>query len=210
VLIFDELFASEVIVVILRGQAPDHAVVLAETVWEAGAGLVEVTIQDAEGLAALELTAAAGRRRRRPVGAGTVLTPRQVEQVRAAGAAFTVAPGFSSEVLAASTAAGLPHLPGVATPTEIQRALAVGCRWLKAFPASVLGPAWFREMRGPFPQVSFVATGGITAATARGFLDAGVRAVGVGSAAARPGGLADVLAAIGGRPRSEAGASTPA
>ena len=195
-LTFDELLAGEAVVVILRGQSPERTLALAEAVWDAGAGIIEVPIQDPVALAALEITALAGRSRGHPVGAGTVLTPGQAEQARAAGAAFTVAPGFSPDVLAASTAAGLPHLPGVATATEVQRAVAAGCQWLKAFPASALGPAWFREMRGPFPGVSFVATGGITAATAGEFLAAGARAVGVGSAATRPGGLAELLAAM--------------
>ena len=151
-------------------------------------------------------TAQAGRNRGHPVGAGTMLAPGQAEQARAAGAAFTVAPGFSPDVLAASTAAGLPHLPGAATATEVQRALPAGCHWLKAFPVSVLGPAWFREMRGPFPDVSFVATGGITGAMAGELLTAGVSAVGVGSAATSPGGLAELLAAV----RDTAGATTEA
>ncbi len=203
-LTFDELLAGQTVVVILRGQSPDRTVTLAEAVWDAGAGIVEVPIQDQVALAALEMTALAGRSRDHPVGAGTVLTPDQAEQARAAGAAFTVAPGFSPDVLAASIALGLPHLPGVATATEVQQAVAAGCGWLKAFPASVLGPAWFREMRGPFPDVSFVATGGISAATAREFLAAGVRAVGVGSAAIRPGGLAELVAAM----RDAAGETT--
>lgn len=203
-LTFDELLAGQVVVVILRGQAPETAVSMAEAVWDAGAGVIEVPIQGPDGAAALEATAVAGRRRGHPVGAGTVLTPGQVRQAQACGAAFTVAPGFSDDVLAASTAAGLPHLPGVATPTEVQRAVQAGCQWLKAFPASVLGTAWFREMRGPFPAVAFVATGGITAATAAGYLDAGARAVGVGSAATRPGGLEELLAALADR-RSPSG-----
>ena len=195
---FDELFAGETVVVILRGQPPDRTLALAEAVWDAGAGIIEVPIQDRAALAALEMTARAARGRGRVVGAGTVLTPAQAQQARTAGAAFTVAPGFSPDVLAASIAAGLPHLPGVATATEVQRAVAAGCQWLKAFPASVLGPAWFREMSGPFPGVSFVATGGVTARTVGGFLGAGARAVGVGSAATRPGGLAELLAAMAG------------
>jgi 2-dehydro-3-deoxyphosphogluconate aldolase / (4S)-4-hydroxy-2-oxoglutarate aldolase len=210
VLTFDELLAGQSVVVILRGQSPDRTLGLAEAVWDAGAGIVEVPIQDPVALAALEITSAAGRSRGQPVGAGTVLTPGQAEQARAAGAAFTVAPGFSPDVLAASTGAGLPHLPGVATATEVQWAVAAGCEWLKAFPASVLGPAWFREMRGPFPDVSFVATGGITAATAGEFLASGARAVGVGSAVTRPGGLAELLAATGGAATTRAAADVRA
>jgi 2-dehydro-3-deoxyphosphogluconate aldolase / (4S)-4-hydroxy-2-oxoglutarate aldolase len=196
VLTFDELLGSQRIMVILRGQAPERAVELAEAVWREGAGIVEVPVQDETGFAALRAVAEAGRRGGHVVGAGTVLTIGQVGRARAAGAAFTVAPGLCAEVVAASHEAGLPHLPGVATATELQGALSAGCTWVKAFPASALGPAWFREMRGPFPAVNFVATGGITAETAADFLAAGARALGVGSAATRPGGLKEVLAAL--------------
>jgi 2-dehydro-3-deoxyphosphogluconate aldolase/(4S)-4-hydroxy-2-oxoglutarate aldolase len=198
VLTFEELIGRQKIVVILRGQAPERALELAETLWRSGAGIVEVPVQNETGFAALKAVAEAGRQSGHLVGAGTVLTADQVEGARAAGAAFTVAPGFSAEVVAASHAAGMPHLPGIATPTELQWALEAGCTWVKAFPASALGPAWFREMRGPFPGVNFVATGGITAETAADFLAAGVRALGVGSAATKPGGLAALLAALAG------------
>jgi len=196
VLTFDELLGKQKIIVILRGQAPDRAVELAKAVWDAGAGLVEVPVQDETGFAALEAVSEAGRRAGHLVGAGTVLTAGQVGRVRDAGAAFTIAPGFSAEVVAASHAAGLPHLPGIATATELQQALSARCTWVKAFPASSLGPAWFREMHGPFPGVNFVATGGITAETAADFLAAGARALGVGSAVLRPGGLAAMLAVL--------------
>ena len=199
-LTFDELLGGQQIMVILRGQAPDRAVELAEAVWSAEAGIVEIPVQDETGFAALSAVAEAGRRGGRLVGAGTVLTVGQVGRARAAGAAFTVAPGFSAEVVAASHEAGMPHLPGVGTATELQRALSAGCTWVKAFPASALGLAWFREMHGPFPGVNFVATGGITAETAADFLAAGARALGIGSAATRPGGLAAVLAALDAAP----------
>ena len=193
---FDELLGGHRIVVILRGQEPERAVQLAEATWRAGAGIVEVTVQDESGFAALKATAEAGRQSGHPVGAGTILTADQVGRARSAGAAFTVSPGLNAEVAAASRAAGLPHLPGVATATELQHALSLGCGWVKAFPASALGPVWFREMRGPFPGVDFVATGGITAETIADFLAVGVRAVGIGSAATRPGGLEALLAAV--------------
>lgn len=195
-LTFDELLGKQKMIVILRGQAPDRALELANAVWDAGAGVVEVPVQDETGFAALKAVSEAGRRGGHLVGAGTVLTADQVRRAQAAGAAFTIAPGFSAEVVAASHAAGMPHLPGVATATELQQALSARCTWVKAFPASALGPAWFREMRGPFPGANFVATGGITAQTAADFLAAGARALGVGSAVLKPGGLAAMLAVL--------------
>jgi 2-dehydro-3-deoxyphosphogluconate aldolase/(4S)-4-hydroxy-2-oxoglutarate aldolase len=67
---------------------------------------------------------------------------------------------------------GLPHLPGVATPTEVQRAPAAGFGWLKAFPAAQLGAGWITAMHGPFPEARCVATGGIDLSNAAGFLSA--------------------------------------
>lgn len=115
------------------------------------------------------------------------------------GARYTVAPGFDPTVLGESLAAGLPHLPGVATPTEVQHARRAGCRWVKVFPAGPLGPAWFRAIRGPFPDVRYLATGGITIRAARDFLDAGAQVVAFGAAATDPARYADLMELISGR-----------
>ena len=111
-----------------------------------------------------------------------MVRPEHIRQAKRAGAAFTVSPGLDLDIVRASAEAGLPPLPGVATPTEVQLALREGLTWLKAFPASVLGTGWFGAMRGPFPQAKFVATGGMDASTAGRFFAAGVRVVAVGSA----------------------------
>ncbi|WP_259607261.1 MULTISPECIES: bifunctional 4-hydroxy-2-oxoglutarate aldolase/2-dehydro-3-deoxy-phosphogluconate aldolase [Microbacterium] len=107
-------------------------------------------------------------------------------QAAAAGAGFTVSPGLDLEVVRASHDAGLSGLPGVGTASEVQLARKAGLTWLKAFPASVLGSSWLHAMRGPFPEVRFVATGGMSAANATEYLDAGARVVAVGSALEDP------------------------
>jgi len=183
---FDEIFGTQRIMAILRGMPERETVELASRAWDLGIDLVEVPVQTPDALPALRAAIAAGAERGRTVGAGTVITLEQVRAVADAGVAFTVAPGLDPAVLAASTAAGLPHLPGVATPSEIQLALRHGLEWLKAFPAAVLGEAWFKAMKGPFPQVKLVATGGMDAHVAPAFLDAGARVVAVGSALADP------------------------
>ncbi|WDZ93066.1 bifunctional 4-hydroxy-2-oxoglutarate aldolase/2-dehydro-3-deoxy-phosphogluconate aldolase [Nocardiopsis sp. HUAS JQ3] len=182
----DGLFGGHRVLAILRGMPVDTTVALAERAWDLGVTAVEVPARDAPGLEALRATVRAGAERGHPVGAGTVITPEQVRDVAGAGAAFTVAPGFDAEVMAASEAAGMPHLPGVATPSDIQGVLRAGGRWVKAFPATSLGSAWFRAMHGPFPDVRIVATGGMDARNAREYLDAGARMVAVGSALADP------------------------
>jgi 2-dehydro-3-deoxyphosphogluconate aldolase / (4S)-4-hydroxy-2-oxoglutarate aldolase len=179
---FDTAFGGAPVMAILRGFTPQRTVELAQTAWAVGIDCVEVPIQTEEAIEALRATVAAGVSIGKSVGAGTVVSPELVEVAAAAGAAFTVAPGFDPRVADASHDAGLAHLPGVATGTDVQLAQAHGLSWVKAFPASVLGVDWFTAMRGPFPRLKFVATGGIDAANAADFLDAGASVVAVGSA----------------------------
>ncbi|MET8696132.1 bifunctional 4-hydroxy-2-oxoglutarate aldolase/2-dehydro-3-deoxy-phosphogluconate aldolase [Streptomyces bauhiniae] len=183
---FDRIFAKAPVMAILRGMPLEKSVELATRAWDLGIECVEVPVQSREAVEVLAAVVAAGAERGRPVGAGTVTTAERLAWAVSAGAAFTVAPGLDAEVARASLDAGLPHLPGVATATDVQAARALGLDWLKAFPASVLGPDWFRAMRGPFPEVPFVATGGIDASNAAAYLAAGAQVVAVGSALEDP------------------------
>ncbi|MBD0673726.1 bifunctional 4-hydroxy-2-oxoglutarate aldolase/2-dehydro-3-deoxy-phosphogluconate aldolase [Streptomyces sp. CBMA156] len=192
---FDTAFDGRPLMAILRGFDLRRTVELAERAWDVGMDWVEVPIQSASGVEALAATVEAGRGRGLAVAAGTVTTRERVRQAAGAGAAFAVAPGLDPDVATASLEAGLPYLPGVATASDIQAADRLGLRWLKAFPAAVLGAGWIKLMHGPFPQARFVATGGVDAANARRFLDAGARVVGVGSALEDPSQL-DRLAAL--------------
>ncbi len=183
---FDRAFDGRPLMAILRGFAPTRTVELAQRAWDLGIDWVEVPIQSADGLESLAAAAEAGRARDRTVGAGTVTTVDRVRRAAAAGAVFTVAPGMDSDVARESTEAGLPHLPGVATASDIQAAGRAGLRWLKVFPASALGPGWIKAMHGPFPEARFVVTGGVEASNADLFLNAGARVAGVGSALEDP------------------------
>lgn len=179
---FETALTGQRIIAILRGLAPDRTVALAERAWDIGIDLVEVPVQTPDAFPSLHAAVRAGERRGMLVGAGTVVSIGQLEQIVEAGARFAVAPGLNLALVEAAAGMGLPYLPGVATPTEVQTAAAAGLRYLKAFPAAVLGPAWFRALAGPFPTVRLVATGGVDAHNAGAFLDAGAVAVGVGSA----------------------------
>ncbi|MBO3088259.1 bifunctional 4-hydroxy-2-oxoglutarate aldolase/2-dehydro-3-deoxy-phosphogluconate aldolase [Cellulomonas dongxiuzhuiae] len=148
----------------------------AHAAWRQGARLVEIPVQGEVGWRAAAAVLEAARAEGRSVGVGTVLEAAQVERAAALGAAFCVSPGLDDDVALACAERGLPHLPGVATPTEISRAVRMGYVWLKAFPAAELGPAWLRAMRGPFPHVRFVCTGGMTPARWPEFRDAGADA----------------------------------
>jgi Entner-Doudoroff aldolase len=180
--LFDTAAERSPLLAILRGFSPTRTVELCHAAWNAGAELVEVPIQDDSAHPSLAAAVRAGHEAGRVVGAGTVTTLDRLAVARELGAAFTVAPGFDPEVATASRDSGMPHLPGVATPTEIQHALAAGFVWLKAFPAAQLGPEWIRAVRAPFPEARFVATGGVTPDNARAFLDAGAHLVAIGHA----------------------------
>lgn len=198
---FQHRFARAPVMAILRGLGADAAVTLAQRAWDLGLDAVEVTIEVPSALPVLRAVVDAGRERGCDVGAGSVVRLGQVRDAARAGAAFTVAPGLDAQVALASADAGLGHLPGVATPTDIQAALATGLDWVKAFPAAVLGPAWVRAVRQPFPGLHIVATGGVDAHNAREFLAAGARAVAMGSALADPVQV-ELLAGLVGRERA--------
>lgn len=152
--------AARVIPVVTIEDVAD-ATPLAETLTAAGLAVVEITLRSAS---ALEAMAVMSRHPDLVVGAGTVLTLGQVQQALAAGARFVVAPGFSPGVVQYCRDLQVPVLPGVATPTDIQRALEHGVDLLKFFPAEALGGVrMIRALAAPFPQVRFVPTGGITA-----------------------------------------------
>lgn len=179
---FDTAFAGAPLMAILRGMGMERSAQLSETAWDLGIDSVEVPLQTDEDERALREVVALAEARGKSVGAGTILTPAQVTLAADAGAAYLVSPGLDPVVVRAAQAAGIPILPGVATPSEVQLAVSLGLTWLKAFPATWLGSGWFRHIRGPFPQVRFVATGGLDASNVEEFLDAGVRVAAVGSA----------------------------
>ena len=143
---------------------PDHAVPLARALLSGGIPSIEVTLRSDAGLEAIRRIAADVPEIE--VGAGTVTDPKAIAQVHDAGATFAVAPGCNPDVVAAADRAGLPFAPGVATPTELERALNLGCRTVKVFPAVALGgPAYLKAMVGPYRHldISCMPTGGITA-----------------------------------------------
>ena len=116
------------------------------------------------------------------VGAGTVLTAEQATECLDAGAEFLVSPGLSLPVLKVARAREKLAVPGALTPTEIMTALAEGARLIKIFPCgSIGGPKYLKALRGPFPQVTLVPTGGVNAANAAEYFAAGAFALGVGA-----------------------------
>ena len=183
----DRIRRGRLIVVLRRVTPRERLVGLVEELADAGARAFEITFDASD--AAADLVAcrnALGRGGHDAIiGAGTVRTVRQLAAAADAGASFIVSPVFDPEVVAAALARSLPVIPGAYTPTEVDRAWRAGATFVKLFPASSLGPAHVRELRGPLPEVETIATGGVDAGNSRAFLDAGAVAVGIGSALVR-------------------------
>jgi 2-dehydro-3-deoxyphosphogluconate aldolase / (4S)-4-hydroxy-2-oxoglutarate aldolase len=115
------------------------------------------------------------------IGIGTVRTAVQAREAHAAGAEFLVSPHAAPALVEAMVATGLPTLPGVLTPTEIAGALDAGAQAVKLFPAATVGPGHVRALRGPFPGLAIVPTGGIALGDVDAWFAAGVSAIGAGS-----------------------------
>jgi 2-dehydro-3-deoxyphosphogluconate aldolase / (4S)-4-hydroxy-2-oxoglutarate aldolase len=115
------------------------------------------------------------------VGAGTLVTHAQVAEAAEAGASYLVSPGLDDEVVASMRATGLPAMAGVLTPTEVMRGVRLSVDVMKLFPGSLGGPSYLRSLRGPFPDVPFMPTGGVSADNVGDWMAAGAIAVGAGS-----------------------------
>ncbi len=175
------------IVAILRGITPDTVLEVGELLLQCGISTLEVPLNSPDALASIALL----QQRlggRALIGAGTVLTAAMVDAVAQAGATLVLSPDMNPEVIARSRALGLRSVPGVATPTEAFRALALGADALKMFPADVLGVASLKAWRSVLPAgTAIYAVGGIEAGNAAAFLAAGAVGVGVGGWLYKPG-----------------------
>ena len=172
-----ELAATRVLAVI-RGTDTAAAVATGIALLEEGVRIIEVALTTPGALHAIEAirtAAPAGAL----VGAGTVLTAADVADVAAAGAHFVVTPAVV-ESIPEAVRRGLPVAAGALTPTEAYTAVRMGASAVKLFPASLGGPAYLKALRDPFPDLPFVAVGGVGLAEMPAYLDAGAIAVGVG------------------------------
>ncbi len=162
------LFQSRVVPVIVVTD-PAQAVPMAEALLAGGVDVMEITLRSAAGLAAIEAVARAVPEMQ--VGAGTVTRASEVAQVLAAGARFGLSPGSTPGLLAAVLAAGLPFVPGVASPSEAMAARDAGFTLMKCFPAAQLGGVEvLKAWGGPLPDLRFCPTGGVSLANMGSFL----------------------------------------
>lgn len=164
-----ELAAHGPVIPVIVIQRLEDAVPMAEALVEGGVRVLEVTLRTPVALRAMEAIAKAV-----PgaiVGAGTLRTLADVQSVRDAGCRFAVSPGYRSDIGRACADQGLPLLPGIATPSEVMAANDDGYRFLKFFPAAAAGGIpMLKSLAGPFPDVVFCPTGGISLETAPHYL----------------------------------------
>jgi len=155
-----ERFATMRILPVIVIDDPDNAIPLARALNDGGLPCAEITLRTPRALEALRRIAS--ELPEMLIGAGTVLTPAQAAEARAAGARFAIAPGFNAGVVEFCQSVDLPVFPGVCTPTEIEMALGAGLTVLKFFPAEPVGGlAFLKAVAAPYTTVSFIPSGGI-------------------------------------------------
>lgn len=183
------------LIAILRGIRTEEAVEIGTALVGVGFRIIEVPLNSPGALGSI---AALGKTMGDDIliGAGTVLSCEQVEEVAAAGGRLIVSPNWDPSVIRAAKRLGLICVPGCATPTEILAALAEGADGVKVFPAEMISPAAVKAIRAVTPpQTLLLPVGGITLDNMMPFLDAGAAGFGLGSAIYRPGWQASDVAA---------------
>jgi 2-dehydro-3-deoxyphosphogluconate aldolase/(4S)-4-hydroxy-2-oxoglutarate aldolase len=169
------------IVAVIRMKEPDKLRGVIDAIAEGGIRALEITMTvpgAVEIIRQIAPTLPAGF----ILGAGTVLDAETALKVVDAGARFVVSPVFRPAVIDAAHQCNVPAMPGCFTPTEILGAWDAGADVVKVFPATALGPGFFKDVRGPLPHVKLMPTGGVTIENAGDWIRAGAVAVGVGTA----------------------------
>ncbi|MBA3730309.1 MAG: 2-dehydro-3-deoxy-6-phosphogalactonate aldolase [Sphingomonas sp.] len=172
---------------IIRGVTPDEAEAVGAAIFEAGIRIIEVPLNSPDPLSSIKrLADSLGDRAL--IGAGTVLEPGQVTEVKSAGGRLIVSPNTEPSVIRATVAAGLISSPGYFTPSEAFTAIAAGAQALKFFPAEAATPAVLRAQKAVLPSdVPLIVVGGVKPDTLQPWLEAGADGFGLGSGLYVPG-----------------------
>ena len=177
--LISELYASRLVAVV-RSKTADDALALAHAAADGGLKFVEITFSVPGALDVIkELTRRGGIH----VGAGTVLAPQQAERAIGVGAQFIVSPSLELNLIGLCHTANIACFPGAATPTEIIAAQRARADLVKIFPADLVGgPYFIRQMQGPFPDVRFMVSGGVSLKNVQEYVQVGVTGICLGSA----------------------------
>ena len=168
------------IVAVVRAPSPDVVMDICNALADGGVDVLEITFTVPDALDLIrQVRDTLGDRI--CLGAGTVLDPETCRAAILAGAEFVVSPTLNLDLIRLCKRYDKAVMPGAFTPTEILTAWEAGADIVKVFPADVGGPAYFKAIRGPLPQVRLMPTGGVNLDTAQAFLDAGAVALGAGS-----------------------------
>ena len=190
-----ELIEKSKIIVIVRGVAKDKLIPLAEAMYEGGIRVVECTydatgkLPDEENAANIAMLAEHFGDRM-AVGAGTVLTKKQVQLTKEAGGRFIISPDVNEEVIKETKALDLVSIPGAMTPSEVLAAYEAGGDLIKLFPAGYLGPRYVKDLTAPLSHIPLLATAGITEDNFAAFLEAGCCGAGISSLLTTPSDIA--------------------
>jgi 2-dehydro-3-deoxyphosphogluconate aldolase / (4S)-4-hydroxy-2-oxoglutarate aldolase len=178
------------IVAVVRAPDSQQLVEVARALADGGVTVIEITMSVPNALDVLrQVRQAMGEKIL--LGAGTVLDPETARAVLLAGAEYIVTPTLNLEVIRLCQRYDKLVLPGAFTPTEILTAWEAGADIVKVFPADVVGPAFFKAVRGPLPQIRLMPTGGVDLNTAADFLKAGACCLGIGSQLVEPKAVAE-------------------
>ena len=178
-------FKEASILGIIRGASPGSVQGILDACISGGLKFVELTLNSERALPSIEL-AAKEFSGRLCIGAGTVLSLSDTIQAVNAGAQFIVSPTLNVDVASYCGEKGLAYFPGALTPTEIEKSWNAGATMVKVFPASQMGPDYFKTVRGPFDKLLLMAVGGSKVSDATKYLQAGASAVAIGGSVFTP------------------------
>ena len=165
---------------VLRGPSPELTVKMVDALVAGGVTGIEITYTTPDAIAVVtELARKYGDQI--VFGMGTLTEPHQPEEAKTAGASFIVSPHFETELCQAMSASGLPMMVGALTPSEVVQAYRAGSDVVKIFPGSLGGPGYLKSLRGPFPDIPMMPTGGVAIDNLSDWFGAGAVAVGAGS-----------------------------
>lgn len=169
------------LVPVVRASSADEAMQAIEAIKAGGVNVLEITMTVPGAIKVIEKVADKYGSEVL-VGAGTVLDPETARACLLAGAQFIVSPALNLDTIALCQRYSAPVMPGVLTPTEVITAWSAGADFVKVFPAgSVGGASYIKNLKGPFPQIKIIPTGGVSLKTAADFITAGASALGVGT-----------------------------